>query len=600
MSSLLNPRAIIQARPVNVRELFEQNEFVIPEYQRDYVWKDTHVRQLWADICDHYPKCTKGDKVVTSPEGYFLGAMVALQPDAKSSHLQVIDGQQRLTTLTCLAVVLLDQIPSKWRKELNACVRSLQSIVSVVKGTKEYCRVTLPSKDLAHYFFETTINTGDASTRSRYWSSDPLAKRLLANSKSPASRIAATIDLLEDEVKLFLNAAKRRRKDRLRSLSTLITDCLVVLLIEADSSSTAYDLFEGLNYRGMPLNQADLVKNEVIKAAGSAAEKEKVTENWSDLKSSLSTHDLLSLPDFLHYSYLSRHGFIRANKLFESVCNLVSRTPKPVDYTAELVADAEALEKLIKGDSTLWSVQTNENLRDLHEVLNIKMAYIPLIAAVHKHGSNPAVFAKFVSAILNFVFRYMKIMDGDVGALAKFMQASAQAIRKGDSAAKVQAYFKTHAPDDQFKSEFKSFSANNAKIGYYIVRAIETPRLSGTVALPHGESQHLEHIMPKAPTKRHWPSAYAARKSSPEFYRKTIWRIGNLLPLPRDINSAIQNKAISWKIRNPSGKSYNASDLQSPKEVELFLNSADEWTEESIDRRQAEIAEKLITKAWPL
>jgi hypothetical protein len=600
MSALLNPRAIIDARPVNLRELFERHEFVIPEYQRDFVWKDTHVRQLWSDLKDLYAKCTKSDKIVTSPEGYFLGAMVTLQPDERVSQLQVIDGQQRLTTLTCLAVVLLDHIPPKWRRELSACVRSLESIISVVKGAKEYCRVTLPSKDLAAFFQETTIKAQDASARKRYWTKDPLAQTLLAPSKSPASRIAAAINILEVEVGDFLSAAKRRQKERLCALSTVITDCLIVLLIQANSSSTAYDLFEGLNYRGMPLNQADLVKNEVLKAAGSSADEDKVVENWNEVKGSLSAHDLLSLPDFLHYSYLSRHGFIRANKLFESVCGLVSSEQKPVEYTADLKTDAEALERLVKGDSTLWSVQTNEQLRDLHEVLNIKMAYIPLMAAVDKHGNKPKEFGKFVTAIINFVFRYMKIMDGDVGALAKIMELSACAIRKGDSVTKLQATLKAHAPDDRFKSDFKTFSANNAKIGYYIVRAIETPRLSGTAALPHGESQHLEHIMPKAPTKRDWSAAHTAKKNSPESYRKLIWRIGNLLPLPRDINSAIQNKPIAWKIRNSSGKSYNDADLQSPKEVALFLDDAGDWTEESIESRQADIADKLATKAWPL
>lgn len=600
MSTLLSPKAIIDATPVNVRQLFESREFAIPDYQRDYVWKDPHVLQLWNDLKDLYGRCTVRDELVSSPEGYFLGAMVALESDESPTRLQVIDGQQRLTTLTCLAVVLLEQIPAKFRKELSPCIRSLQSIISTVKGNKEYCRISLPSNELRTFLQQTTIKCKSKADRIRYWTTDPVAKTLLASNKLPASRIVAALELLEVEITNFLKNAKRKHKDRLRSLCAIISDCLVVLLIQVKSSATAYDLFEGLNYRGMPLNQADLVKNEVIKAANSDADKEKVTDNWNEAKASLSAHDLLSLPDFLHYSYLSRYEFIRAKDLFQSVSSLVAGKVGPVQYSDEVRQDAQALEKLIKGDSTLWDVQTLERLRDLHEVLNIKMAYIPLMAAFRKHASNATVFGQFISAVVNFVFRFMKVLEGDVATLARIMQEAAEKVRDGESVAKLRAFLKTYAPDDEFKSEFKTFSAANAKIGYYIVRSIETPLLSGTAALPHGDAQHLEHIMPKAPTKKHWPSALAAKALNRERYRKTIWRIGNLLPLPRDINAAIQNKPISWKIKNPSGKSYDDADLVSPGEISKFLNGAGEWTEESIDKRQADISERLITKAWPL
>lgn len=597
MNLLINPKAIIDATPLNLSQLLSPHEFIIPDYQRDYVWKEPQVKQIWHDIKDLYQRSTKRDEIIDHPEGYFLGSMVAIESPDQPNALEIVDGQQRLTTLTCLAIVLLDQVNTRWISELRATMRTLEPLVGIPKSGKEYCRITFPDSEINDFFENSTIKFR-GSDRRNFWETDPTVKALLLNSKSPASRVAACINYFENEVKLFIKISKHKKK-RIQSLSILISECLVFLLIRAKSTGTAYDLFEGLNYRGMPLSQSDLVKNIVIKESRSDSDKKNVVEIWNEVKISLSEHDLLSLPDFLHYSFLSRHEFLRAKKLFEGISQKICSGYNTVAFSRELLEDASALEKLIKGDTTLWCQKTNDSLRDLHEVLNIKLAYIPLLAAFRKHSRNSYAFLKHVSAIINFVFRYMKIMDGDVGGLAQIMYESAKKINSGENVSKLMAFLKDNAPDARFKTEFKNYSVGSAKLGYYIVSCIELPRLSGTSPLNHGESQHLEHIMPKAPTLTHWPDAHRAKKSSPESYHKTIWSIGNLLPLPRDINSAIQNKPISFKIRNGIGKSYEKCDLQSPKEVEGFLDSG-KWTEKSIQDRQNDLAENHILNAWPL
>jgi hypothetical protein len=82
-------------------------------------------------------------------------------------------------------------------------------------------------------------------------------------------------------------------------------------------------------------------------------------------------------------------------------------------------------------------------------------------------------------------------------------------------------------------------------------------------------------------------------------YRNLIWRIGNLLPLPRDINSSIKNKGIHEKISNTAGKDYMSTTLKSPREVRDFLVD-NCWNERSIEKRQNDLAENYAVKAWPL
>ena len=596
MSYIIEPKLIIDANPLNLNQLLQPNNFIIPEYQRDYVWKEPQVKQIWNDIKDLYCRSTERDVIVNRPEGYFLGSMVAIDSSDQPNTLEIVDGQQRLTTLTCLVVVLLEQVNSRWASELKATIRTLDPLVCITRSNKEYCRIKFPVAEINHFFENSTIRFRGVARRN-FWETDPAAMALLSNSKSPASRLEACIKYFEQEVTLFLSKTKQKKK-RIQVLSTLISECLIFLLIRAKSTGTAHDLFEGLNYRGMPLGQSDLVKNVVIKAARSDSDKHTVIQLWNEVKISLSEHEI-GLSDFLHYSFLSRHEFIRANKLFDSISNKLGSGYCSVKFSQELQDDANALEKLIKGDSSAWCQRTNDTLIDLYKVLNIKLAYIPLIAAFRKHSKNKTQFQKYVSAIINFVFRYMKIMDGDVGALAQIMHESAKKINSDENASELRVFLKDNAPDDRFKTEFKNYFVGSAKLGYYIVSCIELPRLSGTSPLKHGESQHLEHIMPKTPSSRNWPDAHRSKKTNPESYLRTIWSIGNLLPLPRDINSSIQNKPIASKIRNGTAKSYEKCDLQSPKEVERFLDSG-EWTEKSIQERQNDLAENHILNAWPL
>ena len=99
--------------------------------------------------------------------------------------------------------------------------------------------------------------------------------------------------------------------------------------------------------------------------------------------------------------------------------------------------------------------------------------------------------------------------------------------------------------------------------------------------------------MPKTPRSTNWPEAAALKRDQLESFKDYVWRIGNLLPLPREINCSIRNGAIADKITR-----YNDSNLLSPKEVQGYLKDA-KWTLESISERQRALA-PLALRAWAL
>lgn len=90
-------------------------------------------------------------------------------------------------------------------------------------------------------------------------------------------------------------------------------------------------------------------------------------------------------------------------------------------------------------------------------------------------------------------------------------------------------------------------------------------------------------------------------KNNPDEFNEYLWKIGNLIPLPASINKSLQNKPINLKLQDPSGIDYSSTNhsLRSPQTISSFLVSG-QWTKESIDSRQKELAEKLALKAWAL
>ena len=608
----INPKSVIHANSFNLEQLLSDHAFNIPDYQREFVWKADQVNQLWFDIFQHFQHNTKADVLNTSPNAYFLGAIVVLQSNEDGvGKLDVIDGQQRLTTLTCIAATLKEFLGAFKKDgciEIEGMSSQLDSMIAKYSSGSWWTKVTLGDEKTNQFFLNSCKLKSDKEARETYWIEgsdseiDPkgIAGILLGVNHSPANKIKIMMERSYVLLAEFLKDLNDNEKlTRLSSLIQIFAECIVILKIEAVSDSTAYSLFESLNYRGMSLTQADLIKNEIIRSAH-PSEKDDVIDCWNEVKDSLDTHGTIALPDFLHYSYLSRYADIKANKLFDSVKTQVSVAGGSKKYAEHIKVDAEAFECLVTGHLKKWSAETNNMLKDIREVLNIKLSYVALISGTHRYGDNKIEFEKFVRLILNFSFRYVKVNDGDIGKLAKVMNhVSGLANNENKSVDDIAQYLALNSPDLQFIEAFKTFSTSNTKLSYFIVYYLEKCMLHGTNPVQHGALQNLEHIMPKTPTETDWPNAKKEKDSDSIGFKEYLWRVGNLLPLPEDINKSIKNKSITHKMSNPTNKDYENCALYSPKNIRNFLDNG-EWTYDSIKNRQEHLANTYSVKAWSL
>ncbi len=601
MPTLVIAKSVVGGESLNVQDLLGL-QHQIPAYQRDYVWTRRAVEDLWEDLISHYRRFSSNENLI-NPEGYFLGAMVVVRSQT-DSDFEVVDGQQRLTSLSTLITVLLDSlkhfnIPEPF---LSGYEQLARSCLGRFLGGEYKANLTFNDADVASFFLDSCLTHQTKANKDAYWLTAWCSAKL-ARKNSTIFRIHEAINCGYEQLYAFVDevADPVKKQERLSSFFRLVTECVIVLRITAHSHSNAYAIFESLNNRGVRLSQADLIKNELLKVSP-PNELDEIIENWGDARQNVDSTEVISLPEFLHFSYLSRHGKVKANDLFESVRSLLSRGGSvALSYSKDLLKDSEALEALTSNFSSGWTNSTLHMLKDIMNVLGVKLCYPFLLSAYRAHSGNASEFESHVRLVMNFSFRYLKVMDGGIESLSSAISEAAALVNKGRPLLDVALPFKSLAPDSLFQDRFATASFPNTKLAYFTVYYIEKVLMHGSLPVDHGKEQNLEHIMPRTPTPAHWPSALLEKNANPELFKDYLWRVGNLLPLPEAINKSIKNKKIGYKISNGTGNEYSSASLTliSPKTIHSYLDGG-EWTYKSISDRQRDLAKDHATAAWPL
>jgi uncharacterized protein with ParB-like and HNH nuclease domain len=595
--TLIPPKSVVDGKPCNLQVLFS-SDYLIPNYQRDYVWKTKTIEQLVLDLIEHYEKNTIDNQFKDDVYGYFLGAMVVITRDDEIS--EVVDGQQRLTTLSLISSVLHDLV----KKNIpNSNLGKQGLLTKLANLTTSYdgrgvpeSKIKFQSNEFNVYFLEIVAKLLPLKEKKNFYNSSD-NKPKLKNKNTPFSIIGYGIGAIYKNLHQFIRStpSKDARITRLLTFTQLFLECIIILKIEAKSYDSAYHIFESLNNRGIPLSQADLIKNELLKKAN-PSDRDDLIDNWNYAKSIIEGVDL-KLTDFIHYSWLSRNGYVKAKDLLAKVEQNILSGFQTKEYSKNLKDDAEIFKLLFIDHSSSWPNDLKDNLNDINKVFGIKLSFPLAFSIYRKHKNDVGLLVRHFQLLTNFIFRFMKVGDGSVDALAEIMARCSMVINGGGDLSRLAAELQAYSSDEKFEDDFKDFSVNIAKLGYYTVFYLEKEKLNGTVPCIHGEHQHLEHIMPKKPTETGWPKAYSFKNEFPDDYTDLIWKIGNLMPLPATVNKSISNKSFTEKMQGNVG-GYLSTSLITPHELPKYLDGG-EWTNQSIVDRQIDLA-KLAKKVWTL
>lgn len=249
----------------NIKLLFadKKADFLIPDYQRPYAWSEEECQTLWEDIFNF--AIPEGDATkFNSEEEYYLGPIVTFKND--NNKLEVIDGQQRLTTLMLLLRAfhisfgeMRDENSKKIKELIESCIWKTDEFGNADKDLLKIDSEVATDNDKDEFL--TILNTGTAPS-------------------SMKSKYAENYRYFQKKIDEFLHSYP----GYFSYLPARILNNCILLPIEADNQNTALRIFSTLNDRGLPLSDADIFKAQFYKYYSDKGQKESFIKTWKELE----------------------------------------------------------------------------------------------------------------------------------------------------------------------------------------------------------------------------------------------------------------------------------------------------------------------------
>ena len=250
----------------SVKDLFQNNkaDFLIPDYQRPYAWEDKECQTLWDDIFAFAFPDDDYEKFDGSKDEYFLGPIVTFRNNEEK--LEVIDGQQRLTTLMLLLRAFYSMFDNM--KDANS-VKTRENIARCIWKTDEF-----GSPDMNFLKIDSQVATD--KDKDEFLS---ILKTGLVTSDQK-SNYADNYRFFQKEIEKFL----KQYPSYFPYLPIRILNNCILLPIEAESQDTALRIFSTLNDRGKPLSDSDIFKAQFYKFYSKQGKKDEFITQWKELE----------------------------------------------------------------------------------------------------------------------------------------------------------------------------------------------------------------------------------------------------------------------------------------------------------------------------
>lgn len=382
-------------------------------------------------------------------------------------------------------------------------------------------------------------------------------------------------------------------------------------LIEDEQYS--YEVFGCLNARGKRLTPADNLKNDLFTASDKSTH-EDISRLWYEIGENVPNQDI---GEFLRRRYIALKDECKKAQVHKNIKKDEIDGHNARNVIEGWHKDSVLLRRVLDRDPNLLTENTIAGLTAIFDILNMGLAQITLLAAAKAFlPRNKHDFETCVDIIENYVFRSSTIQQSDTPDIEEKLGAAARIIMETKDVSELKRYMRMQVSDERFKSMFAIHTEHRVKVQYYILRKLEIYLLGkGQGVIPgnhHAAKNHVEHILPKKLSMADhrldewsWVRNIQDGHGKSEKHRTLSNRLGNLLILDSEINTAVANHEFSvkqtGKYRKKNGKMssikcYKDSDLKWPQALSNRRNWP-KWTEKQIDKRQKEMAETAV-KIW--
>jgi hypothetical protein len=564
-------REELTASPATLADILSNGKrYAVPMFQRDYAWDETEWSELWADIREL--------GTATGEAGnHYLGALV-LQPTGQRGLMNIIDGQQRLVTLSLLSLAIIlrvEQLAKNGGPDARDNVERARLLRERFVSTKD-------SASLQHRS-RLELNATDNGFYQNYLVQGVPPPRPGAL-KGSEKRLHRAFVFFDEAVRKHLGE-DAGGSVLARFLEEVIAPRLRFISITVQDDETAFAVFETLNARGVALGSADLLKNFVfaMAAKGGSSDLDQARLLWEGILRLVPMPQVASL---LFHKLAATVPDLREKRVFSEVKRLVPHEQSVFEFLRELRAAADVYSALDDPNDEFW-VDFPEARKSVL-VLAILGAhqYRPVIlAAYQRFTAQPEKLSRLLRSLVMICVRatVVRVNTGDV---QRANQSTAIRIARGELKsphAIARALGDITPSDDEFRAQLAVLSVD-PKGGQrrwlrYLLGELEAAAGGQTINFELGDAT-MEHILPENPGSG-W-EAFA-----PEDRLRDTTRLGNFTPLEHSLNVGLGAADYDRK-----RAAYERSGYALTRGI-----VAKEWTPATLRARQEVLAD-LAVSVW--
>lgn len=563
----------IESSDQTIEDLLKSGYYVIPRFQRPYSWDAENITEFWDDI------------VRDKPSEYFIGSMVVYKTGNRT--FGVVDGQQRLTTITILLCVLRDALQTEGISSLSDGLHQLienknidneSEFVLQTETSFPYFQDQIQSKDDAE--LEPEIRREEKNLAFAHNRFQKLVSETISAIKSDQTKT-------EDEVESDIKKSLSQIRDALLGLS--------VILVKLDNEDDAYIIFETLNTRGKDLSLADLVKNHftrLLKKKNKGIDTTK--EKWQKVRETIEGSKVeISTDTFLHHYWMSRYEYITAKALFKTFKKSITK-PRAASELSQLEKDSYIYRSIHEISYRGWTKQEKAISDSLSALMLFRVRQqVPCVLSLVRSYDSGIIkkksIEKSLEAIEKFHFQFTAItsqrssggISGMYASLGRRIYEAQTSQQAGDVINELIGKLRDRVPsENEFVALFpelvytKQLSKQRGLVRYVLLQFARHDNL----ALPGDfDDLTIEHLLPQD------------KIDDDEFANELVGQLGNLILVSPELNEKLKNKSFSDKKNILINEGYPLPEA---------IADAPEWNSEAIEQRTEELAIRAHREIW--
>jgi uncharacterized protein with ParB-like and HNH nuclease domain/predicted transport protein len=548
-------------------------QFIIPIYQRTYSWTEKECRQLWDDIV----RCGTSDKIAV----HFIGSIVyvesGLSQVTHQAPLLVIDGQQRLTTVSLL----------------------LAALAKAVEGTEPFDGFS--QRKIKNYYLVNPEETGERHFKLLLSQTDKASLTAIVGDEEDPQQPSIRIQANFDSFKRWIGEGKVDLATLCRGLAKLV---VVDIALTRDQDNPQL-IFESMNSTGKELSQADLIRNFILMGLEPALQTKLYEQFWRPMEldfgqEAYGTH----FDGFMrHYLTVMTGDIPNINAVYDAFKGHARAS------RSDFADDKSHIESLVREIrdyarhfcSMALGSESDADLKlafhDLRE-LKVDVAYPFLLELYHDYKANTlskADLLSIVRLIEAYVFR-RSICAIPTNSMNKTFATFTKALKKDRYFESIQAHFlalpsyRRFPLDEEFRRDFQTRDLYNFRNRSYWLRRLENYGRQERVVV---DEYTIEHILPQ---NENLPSKWREALGGDWQRIQQTWlhTLGNLTLTA--YNSEYSDREFIEKRDMPDAPEKGLK--QSPLKLNQGLGVQEKWNEETIKARAGKLAE-IGAGVWP-